>query len=107
KAPEFWRSISVPMATSARRSAGSHRSSMGVKHAPARPKATVLAPSNGKVTGPSASALVHELGTCVTEADIVQVLYRSLSTRFGYHAVNLQVLEREGWFHSLPIDAGV
>ena len=61
----------------------------------------------GKAPGPSASALVHELGSCVTEADLVQVLYRGLEARFGYNTINLQVLEREGWYHSLPMDAGV
>src|SRR5207237_81027 len=40
-------------------------------------------------------------------ADLVQVLYRGLNTRFGYDTINLQVLEREGWYHSLPIDLGV
>ncbi|TMF41028.1 MAG: hypothetical protein E6I30_00775, partial [Chloroflexi bacterium] len=53
------------------------------------------------------SALVHELGTCVTEADLLQVLYRGLQGKFGYDAINLQVLEREGWYHSQPIDSGV
>jgi signal transduction histidine kinase/transcriptional regulator with GAF, ATPase, and Fis domain len=56
---------------------------------------------------PNAAALVHELGSCVTEADIVQVLYRGLHPLFGYDVVNLHVLEREGWYHSLPIDSGV
>jgi PAS domain S-box-containing protein len=35
------------------------------------------------------------------------VLYHGLQGRFGYDAINLQVLERQGWYHSLPIDAGV
>ncbi|TMD16358.1 MAG: GAF domain-containing protein, partial [Chloroflexi bacterium] len=56
---------------------------------------------------PSVTALVHELGTCVTEADLLQVLYRGLQGKFGYDAINLQVLEREGWYHSLAMDAGV
>ena len=43
----------------------------------------------------------------MTEADLVQVLYRGLYARFGYGVVNLQVLEREGWYRSLPIDSGV
>ena len=55
----------------------------------------------------SANALVHELSTSVTEQDIVQVLYRGLQPKFGYDAVNLQVLEREGWYHSLAVDTGV
>jgi len=56
---------------------------------------------------PSSAALVHELGSCVTEADLVQVLYRGLHPLFGYDVINLHVLEREGWFHSLPMDSGV
>jgi two-component system phosphate regulon sensor histidine kinase PhoR len=53
------------------------------------------------------TALVHELGSCLTEADIVQVLYRNLQPRFGYDTIVLHVLEREGWYRSLPIDSGV
>jgi hypothetical protein len=59
------------------------------------------------VPEPTPGALVHELGSCVTEADIVQVLYRGLHPVFGYDVVNLHVLEREGWYHSLPMDSGV
>ena len=50
---------------------------------------------------------MHELGSCITEADIVQVLYRGLEPLFGYDVVVLQSLEREGWYHSLAIDTGV
>ena len=78
-----------------------------MKRTLALPKPPIPARSNGRTAGPSASALIQELGTCVTEADLVQVLYRGLQRRFGYNAINLQVLEREGWYHSLPIDAGV
>src|ERR1700681_495183 len=53
------------------------------------------------------AALVHELGSCVTEADIVQVLYRGLEPLFGYDVVVIQILEREAWYHSLAIDSGV
>jgi len=56
---------------------------------------------------PTAAALVHELGSCVTEADLVQVLYRGLHQGFGYDVLNLHVLEREGWYHSVAIDSGV
>ncbi len=63
-------------------------------------------PTNG-IPGATPAALVHELGSCVTEADIVQVLYRGLQPLFGYGVVLLQVLEREGWYHSLAIDTGV
>jgi two-component system phosphate regulon sensor histidine kinase PhoR len=55
----------------------------------------------------SPAALVYELGSCVTEADIVQVLYRGLAALFGYDVVVLQGLEREGWYHSLAVDSGV
>jgi two-component system phosphate regulon sensor histidine kinase PhoR len=37
----------------------------------------------------------------------VQVLYRGLEPLFGYDVVVLHGLEREGWYHSLPIDSGV
>src|ERR1044072_1675492 len=94
-------SISVAMATSARRNSPSHR----VPTVLPRPLAAPRGPPNRK-GGPSVRALVHELGTCVTEADIVQVLYRGLQAKFGYGAINLQVLEREGWYHSLAADAG-
>jgi len=50
---------------------------------------------------------VHELGSCVTEGDLVQVLYRGLEPLFGYDVVVLHSLEREGWFHSVVIDSGV
>ena len=56
---------------------------------------------------PTPAALIHELSSCVTEADIVQVLYRGLHPLFDYGVVLLQVLEREGWYHSLAIDLGV
>jgi signal transduction histidine kinase/GAF domain-containing protein len=76
-----------------------------VKHLLTRPKATP--PKSKSGVGPSAAALIHELGSCVTEADLVQVLYRGLHPRFGYDVIVLSVLEREGWFRSLPIDSGV
>jgi len=56
---------------------------------------------------PAPASLVHELRSCVTEADIVQVLYRGLSSLFGYDVVVLQVLEREGWYHRIAVDTGV
>jgi two-component system, OmpR family, phosphate regulon sensor histidine kinase PhoR len=67
-----------------------------------RPRAAATSKS-----APTVNALVQELSTCVTEADLVQVLYRGLQKKYGYDTINLQVLEREGWYHSLPIDAGV
>src|SRR2546425_6066725 len=75
----------------------------GNRHA--RPAATPRVHHEALV--PSSAALVHELGSCVTEADVVQVLYRGLHPLFGYDVINLHVLEREGWFHSLPMDSGV
>src|SRR5215467_9458855 len=51
--------------------------------------------------------LVRTLSSCATEADLVQVLYAELRPTFGYDSIDLQVLEREGWYHSLAIDRGV
>ena len=59
------------------------------------------------VAAKTPAELIHELSSCVTEADIVQVLYRGLEPLFGYGVVLLQVLDREGWYHSLAIDTGV
>ena len=93
------------MPSSARSGARSHAPSRAVKGATVRPKAVPRKAAS--VVGPSAAALVHELGSCVTEADLLQVLYRGLHPRFGYDVIVLHVLEREGWFRSLPIDSGV
>src|SRR2546421_1417393 len=71
----------------------------------ARPAPVRRSPNGAPAATPA--ALIHELGSCVTEADIVQVLYRGLQPLFGYGVVLLQVLEREGWYHSLAIDTGV
>src|SRR5437899_9136000 len=51
--------------------------------------------------------LVRALSSCATEAHLVQVLYAELHPVFGYDSINLQVLEREGWYHSLAIERGV
>src|SRR5689334_24780492 len=51
--------------------------------------------------------VVRALSSCATEADLIQVLYSELRPVFGYGSINLQVLEREGWYHSLAIDHGV
>ncbi len=88
------------MASSVGRGRSSHASLKPSRGRPVQPKA-------GRVVAPSAAALIHELGSCITEADLVQVLYRGLQPRFGYDVINLQVLEREGWYHSVPLDAGV
>src|SRR5258705_13544764 len=88
------------------------------RHVPARPSkarelkaapARALAGRRGQRAFPPSTpgALVHELSSCVTEADIVQVLYRGLEVLFGYDVVVLHGLEREGWYHSLAIDSGV
>ena len=37
----------------------------------------------------------------------MQVLYRGLQKKYDYGAVNLQIVEREGYYHSLAVDAGV
>jgi len=75
-------------------------------HAP--PSRVVPSRRAQKALPPSTpAALVHELGSCVTEADLVQVLYRGLAPLFGYDVVVLQGLEREGWYHMLAIDSGV
>ena len=55
----------------------------------------------------SPAPLIHELSTCATEADIVQVLFYGLQPLFKYDVVLLHVLEREGWYHSQPVDSGV
>jgi len=94
------------MATSARRGSTPHRTPTVVPK-PLTPLQKAARPHANGRSGPSVNALVQELGTCVTEADIVQVLYRGLQGKFGYDAINLQVLEREGWYHSLAMDAGV
>ncbi|MBO0690783.1 MAG: GAF domain-containing protein, partial [Candidatus Dormibacteraeota bacterium] len=51
--------------------------------------------------------VIRGLRSCATEQDIVQVLYADLHPAFGYDTVNLQVLEREGWYHSLAVQRGV
>jgi PAS domain S-box-containing protein len=51
--------------------------------------------------------LVRALASCTTEADLVQVLYAELHPALGYEGINLQVLEREGWYHSVRVDRGV
>src|SRR5437660_12232368 len=51
--------------------------------------------------------LVRALPSCGTEADIVQLLYSELHPVFGYDPINLQVLEREGWYQHLAIDHGL
>src|SRR6266849_3052081 len=33
--------------------------------------------------------------------------YRGLHPPYGYDVINLHVLEREGWYHSLSVDSGV
>src|SRR5438105_12204634 len=51
--------------------------------------------------------LTRSLSNCATEAHLVQVLYAELHPAFGYDSINLHVLEREGWYHSLAIERGV
>src|SRR6202158_5904709 len=85
--------------------APSGRFSAALPVAPSKPIATRRRQKTVAITTPS--ALVHELGSCIHEVDIIQVLYRGLEPLFGYNVVLLQVLEREGWYHSIPIDSGV
>src|SRR5437879_3580520 len=67
--------------------------------------------AGGSEPGPGRTGLrarlVRALSSCATEGDIVQVLYAELHAVYGYDSINLQVLEREGWYHSLAIDSGV
>src|SRR5258706_1342554 len=72
---------------------------------PARPAAGRRPHQEVPATNPA--ALVHELSTCVTEADLVQVLYRGLHPPYGYDVINLHMLQREGWYLSLSVDSGV
>ena len=53
------------------------------------------------------SRLLTALTSCVTEADIIQVIYSWLRPLLGYDVVALHVLEREGWYHALAVDRGV
>jgi two-component system, OmpR family, phosphate regulon sensor histidine kinase PhoR len=95
----------MAMPTSARRSAKSR-----ARIKPAQKARAVLKPRirrSKPAAGGSAAALIHELSSCVTEADLIQVLYRNLRPRFGYEVVVLQVPERNGWMRWLPIDSGV
>ena len=71
--------------------------------------AVAVKPATAKKAPPglTPAALVHELRSCVTEADIVQVLYRGLSPLFGYDVVLMQVLEQKGWYHRIAVDTGV
>src|SRR3984893_5462731 len=68
-------------------------------------KAEPIPPGGRRVSLPR--ELVRALASCATEADIVQVLYAELHPEFGYDVINLQVVEREGWYHEVPIDRGV
>ncbi|TMB47310.1 MAG: GAF domain-containing protein [Chloroflexi bacterium] len=92
------------MATSPRRTVRPRAAPKAVKRPPVKLQTV---PRLAPAAAPSATALIHELGSCVTEADLVQVLYRGFQRRFGYDVVLLQVLEREGWYRSWPIDSGV
>src|SRR5215471_19663206 len=83
------------------------RSHPPVNRAPLKAPRPKGGPPQAHGTAPTANALVHELSTCATEADLVQVLYRGLAPRFGYDVINLHVLELGGWYHSLASDSGV
>jgi len=66
-----------------------------------------MASAGTAVPAPTPAKLLVELASCLTEADILQVLYRNLQPKFGYDVILLTVLEKDGWFHALPIDNGV
>src|ERR1700730_15597052 len=92
-----WRSISVEMAGPVRR--GIPRRARSAPARAPRTSAMPVRPAAPKrlkdaVPTPTPAALIHELSSCVTEADIVQVLYRGLHPLFDYGVVLLQVLER-------------
>ena len=98
------------MASPARKRMRPHPTPRPAKRREAKASASRTASSRRapKAFSPSTpAALVHELGSCVTEADLIQVLYRGLEALFGYDVVVLHTLEREGWYHSLAIDSGV
>src|SRR3979409_935189 len=98
--------MSIPARRQSRRPTPSRPPS--VPEPRARPVRRPVARRSQKAFLPSTpAALVHELGSCVPEADLVQVLYRGLEPLFGYDVVVLHSLEREGWYHSLAIDTGV
>jgi signal transduction histidine kinase len=63
--------------------------------------------TNERFSAGARASVLTALASCVTEADVVQVLYGSLRPLLGYDVVALQVLEREGWFHALAVDHGV
>src|ERR1700674_5973736 len=72
---------------------------------PSRPAPALRPPK--AVVALTPAALIHELSSCVTEADIVQVLYRGLQPLFGYDVVALNGLEREGWTRAQAAASGV
>ena len=53
------------------------------------------------------SELIRSLQGSATEADIVQVLYAGLHPVLGFDVINMQVLEHEGWYHSVVVERGV
>src|SRR5207248_882066 len=93
------------MATSASRAAQRHSPKRPVVQR--TPAAKPRRPPTTIVPAATPAQLLHELASCLTEADILQVLYRNLQPRFGYDVILLTVLERDGWYRVLPIDSGV
>ena len=93
------------MATSASAAARKHRTNGAAANgsATAQPR---RAPST-IVPAATPAKLLQELASCLTEADILQVLYRNLQPRYGYDAISLHVIEKDGWYRALPIDSGV
>ncbi|MDQ6921555.1 MAG: GAF domain-containing protein, partial [Candidatus Dormibacteraeota bacterium] len=62
---------------------------------------------NTRLSAADRSSILTALASCVTESDVVQVLYGSLRMLLGFDVVALHVLEREGWYHVLAVDHGV
>src|SRR5690242_21204712 len=92
------------MATSASRAARRHPRKRPLVQ---RARPAQMASAGTAVPAPTPAKLLVELASCLTEADILQVLYRNLQPKFGYDVILLTVLEKDGWFHALPIDNGV
>ena len=55
----------------------------------------------------SRDRLLQALESCATEGEIAQVLFTSLSPVFGYQVVTLHVLEGDGSYHAIAVDAGI
>src|SRR5690348_16578050 len=95
-----WQMASSASATTRRHASNGAVPGREVTAKPRRTPSTI-------VPAATPAKLVQELASCLTEADILQVLYRNLQPRFGYDVILLTVLEKDGWQRVLPIDSGV